>query len=63
MKIKKKNSFDDRAQVFSFCLSSSTPTGLPEMNVARCDFTTILLGKYIYVMAGRNSENLISCER
>lgn len=56
--------FGYRLQVYSFDLSSGKETVLPEMNVARANFTSILVGNYIYVFGGRiESGALRACER
>lgn len=48
----------------SYDLNSGDESILPEMNTAREGFTTLVLGKYIYVFGGNNGDGTISsCER
>lgn len=56
--------FVNHAQVLSYDLSSGKEEEMPDMNIPRMDFVSILVGKYIYVFGGRNQTGpMSSCER
>lgn len=64
VKTYKMFTLENPEQMFSYDLDSWTKVKLPEMKIARANFTTILVGKYIYVFGGlAESKALKSCER
>lgn len=56
---------DNILQASAFDLNTGAEEILPEMNIARADFSPIARGKYIYVLGGSDSSrrSLKSCER
>lgn len=52
------------AQMFSYDLSTRERKSMPEMNVARRNFTCLVVNKFIYVFGGYGDGKILdTCER